>query len=121
MIPEFWEFIETNLNLEPKGIQTIKEVLTLLDYTTIQSVSKLSQKKEIALIELEFKKLKESNPDFALQYPNLSELKFGSGFKTILGDIANKIKRRYSSIDFDSVRQKTFKAISIVSLKFIVP
>lgn len=114
MIPEFWKLIEKNLSIDANGIQNIKEVLTLLDYTTIQSISKLSQKKEIALIELEFKNLKNSKPNFATLYPHLFKLEFGSGFQTILSDIAGKVKRRYSTIDIDLVRRRTCKAITSI-------
>lgn len=118
MIPEFWKFIESNLNIDSEGIKNIKEVLTLLDYTTIQSIGKLSQKKEIGLIELEFTKIKNSSPQFSTRYPHLADLKFGSGFHTILTDIANKVKRKFSIIDYDAVSLKVYRAILEVRLYF---
>lgn len=118
MIPEFWKFIESNLNIDSAGIKNIKEVLTLLDYTTIQSIGKLSQKKEIGLIELEFTKMKTLSPDFSTRYPHLADLKFGSGFQTILTDIANKVKRKFSTIDHDAVSLKVYRAILEVCFYF---
>lgn len=53
-IPEFWKTIETKLSIDPNGIKAIKEILSLLNYTTIQSIAKFTKAKEIQLIELEF-------------------------------------------------------------------
>lgn len=51
-IPEFRKLVEKNLSLDPDAIKNIKQVLTLLEYTTIQSVSKLSKRREMPALEL---------------------------------------------------------------------
>lgn len=112
--PKFWEQVEVCLNLETNGIQNIKQVLTLLDYTTIQSVSKFSQKKQIHLLELEFAKYKKSNSDQMKEFPNLMNLQFGSGFTEILSDIATKIKTHFMGSSTAIVEDNILMAIKKV-------
>lgn len=53
-IPDFWKIIENTLSIEPEGIRDIKVILTLLKYTTVQSITKFTKPKEIQHLELEF-------------------------------------------------------------------
>lgn len=102
------------MNLDPKGIENIKIVLTLLDYTTIQSISKFSQKKPIGLLELEFSKFKKSNPDRVNQFPGLADLHFGSGFIEIIHDIAIKTKAHFMSSDTTAIEETVFLTVKAV-------
>lgn len=87
----------------------MKVLLTVLGYTTIQSVSKLSQTKEIDLIELEFEKLKKVNPCILKDHPELAKLNLASGFKKILSGIATKIKRGFQPVDVQVTARKVQK------------
>lgn len=113
-IPEFWKLIEKNLDLDPGGIKNLKEVLTLLGYTTIQSVSKLAKRSDMPALELEFHNFKQLNPNVLQKYPNLVNLTFTSGFKNILVDIASKVRRRFGTIDIEAVSDKVLSAIKKV-------
>lgn len=117
-IPEFWKLIEKNLSLDPDGIKNVKQVLTLLEYTTIQSVSKLDKRSEMPALELEFQKFKQLNPDVIKKYPNLANLKFSSGFQSILIDIATKVKRFFATINIDAVSDKVLSGIKEVEYSF---
>lgn len=86
----------------------------MLDYTTIQSVTKFSQKKQIHLLELEFTKYKLSNHEKMQNFPNLVTLQFGSGFTEILWDIANKIKKHLMRPDNAAVEDNAFMAVKNV-------
>lgn len=119
-IPEFWKLIEKNLSLDPDGIKNVKQVLTLLEYTTIQSVSKLAKRSEIPALELEFQRFKQLNPDVVKKYPNLANLKFSSGFQNILIDIATKVKRCYATINIDAVSDKVLSGIKVVRHSFLI-
>lgn len=116
--PAFWTQIELNLGLDPNGINTIKQLLTLLEYTTIQSVSKLTNKTAIEPLEMEFFKLKKSDPDLMHKYPCLQSLKFGSGFITILTDIATKVKKRFTGWNHDSIQNAVFDEIRLVRQQY---
>lgn len=113
-IPEFWKQIESNLGLDPKGIQTIKELLTLLEYTTIQSITKLDDRKKILQLEKEFIQFKKSNPDLVENYPNLSNLMFCSGFASSLVDIAKKVKSRFIGLDPVNIESTIFNELKAV-------
>lgn len=112
--PEFWNQIETNLDLDPNGIRNIKELLTLLEYKTIQSVTKLADKKQVFLLEREFTHFKNSNASLVADYPNLLNLKFCSGFISTLMDIAKKIKKRFIGFDHDKIESTVFHEIKKV-------
>lgn len=86
--PEFWKTIEINLAIEPTAIENIKTVLTLLGYTTMQSVVKLVDKKQIRLLELELINLKKMDPNLLEKYPHLENINFGSGLLSTLTNIA---------------------------------
>lgn len=90
--PEFWPIIERALFIDPNGIKEIKLLLTSLNYTTIQSVTKFASPKEIKLIELEFLNRK---TQLVKDYPALENFTFGSGVSHILQDIALKVKRKF--------------------------
>lgn len=106
-VPEFWKLIETKLSLDPNGIKAIKDILSLLNYTTIQSISKFTKQKEIQLIELEFLSRKK---EFGEKYPHLANFSFGSGTTSILKDIATKVKNNFvnvsSDANFDEISDK---------------
>lgn len=112
--PEFWKQVEQNLDLDPNGIQSIKELLTLLEYKTIQSITKFAENGEIELLEREFIHFKESNPSLLANYPNLSKLKFCSGFFSTLTDIAKKIKKRFIGFDHAQIECAVFNDIKTV-------
>lgn len=110
-IPKFWEVIEKSLVIDPSGIKEIKEILTLLKYTTIQSIMKFTKPKEVKLIELEFLNRKR---DFEEKYAHLKDFTFGSGIYSILIDIATKIKKNFvqdnlENIDQDSILEKVLQ------------
>lgn len=107
-IPEFWKSIEKKLSIDSDGIKLIKDVLSLLNYTTIQSITKFTKPKEIKLIELEFMNRKK---EFIEQHPHLKDFTFGSGTVTILHDIATQIKKKFSNgerddIDYEEISQR---------------
>lgn len=108
-IPDFWETIENHLSIDSNGIKEIKEILSLLNYTTIQSITKFVNPKEIKLIELEFIRRQK---EFSEKYSHLSEFTFGSGTSSILRDIAIKVKKKFvnghenSDIDIDEISKK---------------
>lgn len=99
-VPKFWDTIEKLLHIDPRGIQEIKEILTLLNYTTIQSIVKFVKPKEIKLIELEFLNRKQ---EFGEKYGHLKEFTFGSGVHSILVDIASKVKKHFVQDDSENV------------------
>lgn len=99
-IPEFWKSIETHLSIQPEGIQFIKEILSLLNYTTIQSLTKFTNPKEIKLVELEFMSRRK---EFGEKFPHLSEFSFGSGTVSILQDIAGQVKKKFVHIGCDNI------------------
>lgn len=107
VIPQFWQTIENSLLIQPEGIRDIKLILTLLNYTTIQSIAKFTKLKEIKLIELEFLSRRE---EFSQVFPHLASFSFGSGASHILQDIASKTKKMFvierNDIDFDQILQK---------------
>lgn len=90
--PQFWKTIEERLNIDAADIFNLKQILTVLGFKTMESISKLTSKSEIEKVELEFFKLKETNR-FDEKYPNLQEDKFGVGMKTIINSIASHIKK----------------------------
>lgn len=90
--PQFWKIVEERSNIAPNDILNLKQILSILGFKTMESISKLSSKSEMDKVELEFFKLKETNR-FDEKYPNLQEEKFGVGMKAIINSIANQIKR----------------------------
>lgn len=48
------QLVDTILGSNAADIQVIKEILTVLQYTTAESVIKFSKQKEVQTIELEF-------------------------------------------------------------------
>lgn len=98
-IAEFWELIEKRLSINSNGIKEIKEILSLLNYTTIQSITKFTKPKEIRLIELEFISRQK---EFGAKYPHLASFTFGSGTATILQDIATKVKNSFVNVSTSS-------------------
>lgn len=88
-IPQFWQSIEKSLSLDVEGISEIKDVLTLLKYTTAESIVKFEKRSEIKAIELEFLHQKS---EIIQKYPQLQNFTFASGVYSILGDIASKLK-----------------------------
>lgn len=99
--PEFWKTIEINLAIDPTAIENIKAVLTLLGYTTMQSVVKLVDKKQIRLLELELINLKKMDPTLLQKYPLLENINFGSGLLSTLTNIASNVKKSFAGIDLD--------------------
>lgn len=122
-IPEFWKLIEKNLSIEPEGIKSIKDVLSLLNYTTIQSITKFSKTKEIKLIELEFMNRKN---ELGEKHPHLKEFTFGSGVVSILQDIAIQVKKKFlngvrDDIDCEEISQKVLSdGQKVLSCLFIL-
>lgn len=92
VFPEFWKTIEKSFTLDPVGIKEIKEILTLLKYTTAESLTKFTKHDQIKLIELEFLSRK---TEFETNHPHLNNFTFASGFYTNLASIAMKIKNKY--------------------------
>lgn len=105
--PEFWSTIEKSFSIDSNGIHDIKQILTLLKYTTLQSVQKFVSSKEIELLEGEFLSRRE---EFEKEFPGLGKFTFGSGAVHILQDIALKVKKRFVNeccvIDLDDVKAK---------------
>lgn len=106
-IPQFWKIIENSLMIDPVGIKEIKEILTYFKYTTIQSVTKFKNQKEIRLIELEFLNRQE---ELVKNLPHLANFSFGSGISHILQDIALKVKKfvneRTTDADITQISEK---------------
>lgn len=102
--PDFWKIIEQRSSICPEDIVNLKQILTLLGFTTVQSIAKLSTKTEMEKVELEFFKLKESE-GFKVKYPNLLDEKFGIGMKTNIYIIANQIKKILftESVNYESI------------------
>lgn len=105
-IPEFWTIIEHTFSIEPEGIRDIKVILTLLKYTTVQSITKFTKQKEIQLLELEFVSRRH---DWVQKFPRLANFSFGSGLIHILQDIAMKVKKKFINqqveADFDRISE----------------
>lgn len=123
-IPKFWEFLENSHLIESDGMQEIKEVLTILKYTTLQSISKFSNPKEIKIIELEFTKQRN---ELIAKYPHLNDFMFGSGVYSILQDVALKIKKNHfqeHDVDLSIIAGKVLedgkKVLYIFSKHFVI-
>lgn len=120
-IPRFWDTIEKLLHIDPTGIQEIKEILTLLNYTTIQSIVKFNKPTEIKLIELEFLNRKR---EFGEKYEHLKDFTFGSGVHSILVDIASKVKKHFvgnesENVDVAKISEKVLNdGKQVVSIDF---
>lgn len=107
--PEFWESIEKSLSINPKDIETIKEILTILQYTSVESIIKFAKKSEIHVIENEFSNRKS---ELVAKYPHLKNFAFHSGFYSSLNIIATKVKRSYAhenNIDLDKTVEKVLE------------
>lgn len=111
LYPEFWTLVEANLSIESTAIKDIKDVLTFLGYKTPQSISKLVQKREIRLLELELINLKKMNSDWLQKYPFLENINFGSGFLSTLSNIASNIKQNFAAIDLSLCAAKVLDDI----------
>lgn len=92
--------IEQKTNINPDDILNLKQILTLLGFTTMQSISKLSSNAELQKIQLEFLKMKETE-GFKIKYPNLCGEIFGIGMATNINIIANQIKKGHFFENFD--------------------
>lgn len=114
--PQFWQVIEDRSNISSVDIANIKKFLTLLGFTTMESVAKLSSKSEMQKIEFEFFKLKES-AGFHDSHPELSNENFASGTQTVLNNIAKRIKKGYFVIEVDAntIVNAVFEDAKIVS------
>lgn len=114
--PQFWKAIEERSNIDATDILNLKQILTILGFKTMESISKLTTKSEIEKVELEFFKLKETNR-FDEKYPNLQEEKFGVGMKTIINSIANQIKKGLfmENVNVDSVLNSVYEDCKAVS------
>lgn len=107
--PKFWDSIEKSLVINPKDIETIKEILTILQYTSIESIMKFTKKSEIQVIEIEFSNRK---TELVAKYPHLKDFAFHSGFYTNLNIIASKVKKSYiheNNIDSDQIVDKVLE------------
>lgn len=91
-IPQFWAKVDTIFGTTAPDIQGIKEILTVLQYTTAESIIKFSKQSEVRTIELEFTNKK---TELVAKYPQLNEFSFHSGFYSNLSLIATKIKNHY--------------------------
>lgn len=114
--PGFWKTIEERSKINSTDIFNLKQILTMLGFTTVDSISKLSSKSEMEKVELEFFKLKGTN-QFIEKYPNLQEEKFGLGMKVILNGIAKQIKKGLfmEDVDVDAILNSIFDDCKKVS------
>lgn len=115
--PQFWMDVEERSNIAPNDILNLKQILTILGFKTMESISKLSSKSEMDKVELEFFKLKETNR-FDEKYPNLQEEKFGVGMKVIINSIANQIKKGLfmENIDVNLILNSVYDECKMVSI-----
>lgn len=111
-IPQFWESIEKSHLLDVDGISEIKEILTILKYTTADSIVQFEKRKAIQAIELEFCNKKS---EIVQKYPHLGNFCFASGVYSILASIASKIKKtEYQDIDTNQIVEKVFNDVKQV-------
>lgn len=104
--PPFWETIEKTLALDSVGIKEIKEILTIFQYNTAESIMKFAKHDEIRLLEFEFLNRK---LELTAKFPHLHNFTFASGFYSNLSTIASKIKKNYVEvidIDIDRIVDK---------------
>lgn len=113
---EFWAVIEERMNLNPTDIIILKQILTLLGFNSMLSISRLNSQSDIDKVELEFIKLKETE-GFRQKYPDLYEKAFGYGTKLTLSLIVNEIKKGKfaESIDFNQSTQHVLDQCKVVS------
>lgn len=115
--PEFWSIIEERMNLSPAGLHSLKQILTLLGFKSLHSVSKLNSHADITKVELEFVKLKETD-GFRQKYPSLYEENFGFGMKLDLQSIVAEIRKRkfIENVDVGQLLHQVFEQCKIVSV-----
>lgn len=118
--PEFWSTIEKAFSIDPNGINDIKSVLTLLKYTTVQSVQKFTNIKEIKLLEGEFLSRRS---EFEKELPALGKFTFGSGAVHIIQDIALKVKKKFVNeccvVDVANIKAKVLAdGLQVILSKF---
>lgn len=114
--PKFWESIEKSLSLDVEGISEIKDILTILKYTTAESIVKFEKAKGIQCIELEFYN---KRSEIVQKYPHLENFTFASGIYSILKDIASKHKNTYNkeheNVDIDQIVEKVLDDVKKVN------
>lgn len=111
MYPSFWNQIQAKMGLNSIGdIAKFRDILNFMGYSTIQSVAKLQQQKELDRFVIEAGKL-HSHLDFCEQFEGLNVI-FGPGDILVLKQIAMAAiacMRRYSSKDEDCVQVQTYE------------
>lgn len=114
--PEFWSIIEERMNYKPPDIFNVKQILTILGFTTLQSISSLSNRTKMETLELEFFKLKETGQISTKKH--LMDEKFAMGTKAIINAISNQIKRGFFSeekVDTNATLKRIFDECKAVS------
>lgn len=103
-----WQQIRNKSGINDEGTESLQAILTVLGYTTLESIAHLTRKNEIIKLELEFEKCR-SNRDFISNYPDFCKFVFGPGTIDVLAQIAktaNKCIRLNSQISDVIVLQK---------------
>lgn len=108
--------IEERLNLSPTDIIGLKQILTLLGFKSMHSISKLRSQSDIDRVELEFIKMKETE-GFQQKHPNLYQENFGFGMKVVLSSIVNEIRKGKfaANVDIAKLTQHVFDQCKDVS------
>lgn len=107
--PLFWQTVEERMNYNASDILNVKQILTILGFTTLQSISSLSNKSKMDALELEFFKLKETGQIASRK--NLMDEKFAMGTKAIINAISNQTKRGFfgdQEVDSQEILQHVF-------------
>lgn len=107
---EFWSEVESDLKLQSDEILDIKVILTILGYTTKDSIRSIKTKKGISMLEDEYVKRKNTTnlfEKFYGQYPSIQAIDcFPSGTVTILLHIITHLNRKVAQEDAETNKNK---------------
>lgn len=87
--PQFWNEIIKQMGLETfEGVESIRNILTFLGFTTAKSIARLRKPKDLNLFQIDVAKLS-ANAQFCENYPDLRTWRLERGSIGVLKDVAD--------------------------------